>query len=109
MVYDETLALRTRDALRDEPNLTERKMFGGIAFMIGGNMACGPVRNDLMVRVGPDAYEDALMRPHARPCDFTGRPMRGLVLVARDGLAGDSDLAEWVERGAAYARSLPGK
>lgn len=92
-----------------EFNVNEKKMFGGVAFMIGGNMACGPVGDELMVRVGPEAYDDALARPHARPCDFTGRPMRGMVLVGRQGIASDDDLAAWVESGAAYARSLPAK
>jgi hypothetical protein len=109
MAYDESLARRIRQALQKESNVTERKMFGGVAFMIGGNMACGPVGDELMVRVGPVAYEDALARPHARPCDFTGRPMKGMVLVGTAGIASDGDLASWVESGASFARSLPAK
>jgi hypothetical protein len=109
MPYDEKLADRVRAAIGDDPRLSERKMFGGIAFMLDGNMACGIVRSDLMVRVGPDAYEDALSRPHARPMDFTGRPMRGMVYVGAPALAGDTALAEWVERGCSYAASLPPK
>lgn len=109
MAYDEQLAERIRTALKAEPNVTEKKMFGGVAFMVGGNMACGPVGDELMVRVGPVAYDDALARPHARPCDFTGRPMKGMVLVGTPGFASDADLAAWVEAGAAFARSLPAK
>jgi TfoX/Sxy family transcriptional regulator of competence genes len=84
-------------------------MFGGIAFMFDGNMACGIVRSDIMVRVGPDAYEDALSRPHVRPMDFTGRPMKGMVYVDAPGIADDAALSDWVERGHAYAASLPPK
>jgi TfoX/Sxy family transcriptional regulator of competence genes len=107
--YDEDLAARIRAAIGDDPSLSERKMFGGIAFMVDGNMACGIVRSDIMVRVGPDAYEDALSRPHARPMDFTGRPMKGMVYVDGPGIADDARLREWVERGCAYAASLPAK
>jgi hypothetical protein len=109
MAYDEALAARVREALAREPELTEKKMFGGIAFMLSGNMVCGPIGDELMVRVGPAAYEEALSRPHVRPCDFTGRPMKGMVIVGRAGVEAHAALAEWVEAGAAYARSLPPK
>jgi TfoX/Sxy family transcriptional regulator of competence genes len=109
VAYDEKLAERIRGVLDGRPGVSERKMFGGIAFMVGGNMACGIVRDELMARVGPDAYEDALAQPHARPMEFTGRPMKGMVYVGVAGIAKDSDLASWVERGAAYAASLPPK
>ena len=107
MAYDEALAARVRTALLSEPGVMEKKMFGGVAFMVSGNMACGIVGAEIMVRVGPDNYEDALSRPHARPMDFTGRPMRGIVYVARPGFQSDQDLATWVESGASFARSLP--
>jgi TfoX/Sxy family transcriptional regulator of competence genes len=84
-------------------------MFGGLAFMVRGNMCCGVVGEELMVRVGADGHADALAAPHARPMDFTGRPMKGMVYVAREGVAADADLRGWVERGAAHARSLPAK
>ena len=84
-------------------------MFGGIAYMLGGNMACGIVGEELMVRVGPEAYGDALERPHARPMDFTGRPMKGMVMVSRGGISADEGLREWVERGLGFAGSLPPK
>jgi len=109
MAYDEALSGRVSSALGDEPGLVEQKMFGGIAFMLSGNMACGIVGDELMVRVGPDNYDDALSRPHARPMDFTGRPMRGLVFVGRAGFESGPDLAAWVEYGASFARSLPPK
>ncbi len=109
MAYDEALAARIRSAFEGQPGVAEKKMFGGVAFMVGGNMACGVTSDELMVRVGPDNYEDALSRPHARPMDFTGRPMRGMVYVTRRGFESDQDLAAWVESGASFARSLPAK
>ena len=109
MAYDEAIAARVRSAFDLDPLVTERKMFGGVAFMVDGNMACGIVGDEIMVRVGPDSYEDALSRPHARPMDFTGRPMRGMIYVARPGFESDQDLAAWVESGASFARSLPPK
>lgn len=109
MAYDESLAARIRSAFEGQPGVAEKKMFGGVAFMVGGNMACGVTSDELMVRVGPDNYEDALSRPHARPMDFTGRPMRGMVYVAHPGFESDQDLAAWVESGASFARSLPPK
>ncbi len=107
MAYDEALAERLRSALAARGDLTEQKMFGGIAFMVGGRMAVGVVGDDLIVRVGPDGHDDAVARPHARPMDFTGRPMRGFVYVAPAGVADDRDLARWVAAGAAFAASRP--
>ena len=109
MPYDEKLAERVRAVFQSEPGCTEKKMFGGICFMVGGNMAVGVTGSDLMVRPGPDNFESALALPHARPIDFTGRPMKGFVYVESAGIAADAALAEWVERGAAFARSLPAK
>ncbi len=109
MPYDDVLAARIRSAFEGKPGVTERKMFGGLAFMVSGNMACGVTGDEIMVRVGPDNHEDALSRPHARPMDFTGRPMRGMVYVARPGFESDQDLAAWVESGASFARGLPPK
>jgi TfoX/Sxy family transcriptional regulator of competence genes len=109
MAYDEALAARVRSAFAGEPGVIEKKMFGGLAFMVRGNMACGVVGDEMMVRVGPGNYDDALSRPHARPMDFTGRPMRGMVYVAGAGFKSDSDLAAWVEAGASFARNLPAK
>jgi TfoX/Sxy family transcriptional regulator of competence genes len=109
MAYDEALAERIRAVLADRDNVTEQKMFGGIAFMISDRMAVGVIHDDLMVRVGPDAHDDAVARPHVRPMDFTRRPMRGFVYVAPAGVADDGDLAQWVEAGAAFAASQPPK
>jgi len=109
MAFDEALAGRIRKLMASREGLSERRMFGGLAFMLGGNMACGVTSKDLMVRVGPGAYDDALAQPHARPMDFTGRAMKGMVFVDPPGYATDEGLAAWVERGAAFAGSLPPK
>lgn len=106
-MFDEALAERIRLVLAPRAAFTERKMFGGVAFLIGGNMACGIVRRELMVRTGPGMYAEALARPHARPMEFTGRPMKGMVFVGEGGL--DEDLTAWVEMGARYASALPPK
>jgi TfoX/Sxy family transcriptional regulator of competence genes len=109
MAFDETLADRVRDLLAPRADLSERKMFGGIAFMIGGNMAIGVVGDDLMVRLDPADAERALAEPHVRPMDFTGKPMKGMVFVDSGGTASGNDLASWVEAGADFASSLPPK
>lgn len=108
MAYDERLAERMRAILATH-GPDERKMFGGLAFMVRGHMTVGVLADDLMVRVGPDAYDEALTQPHTRPMDFTGRPMRGLVYVGPGGTGDDDSLAAWVERGLAYTMSLPAK
>ncbi len=84
-------------------------MFGGLCFMSGGNMCFGIVGDELMVRVGPDRYEDLLAEPHAREMDFTGRALRGMVYVDPDGITEDPDLRRWLDRGLEFARSLPPK
>ena len=109
MPYDEGLAQRIRELFEDRSDVTEKKMFGGVAFLLGGNMCAGVVRDELMVRVGPDAYEKLLGEPHAREMDFTGRAMRGMIYVGVDGFAEDEDLEAWVAHGLAFARSLPEK
>jgi TfoX/Sxy family transcriptional regulator of competence genes len=109
MAYDEGLAARVRDILDGVAGLAEKRMFGGLAFMVGGNMCCGVVGDELMVRVGPDAHDDALTQAHARPMDFTGRPMKGMVYVAPAGLKTAKALSAWVKRGLTFARSLPKK
>jgi TfoX/Sxy family transcriptional regulator of competence genes len=109
VAYDEGLAQRVREALAERNDLDERRMFGGLAFLLGGNLCAGVVKDELMVRVGPDAYAASLARPHARPMDFTGRPMKGLVYVAPEGLEDDDDLRAWVARGVDFAGSLPPK
>lgn len=84
-------------------------MFGGLCFLLSGNMSFGIVGSELMVRVGPDAYPEALTLPHARVMDFTGRSMRGMVFVSEDGISEDEELEKWLERGMAFAGSLPPK
>ncbi len=109
MAYSEKLAGRVRAILDGHPGLSERKMFGGMAFMLNGNMCCGVINDDLMVRVGPEAYEASLERAHGREMDFTGRPMRGMLYVSAAGLRSRKALARWVERGVEFAESLPKK
>ena len=109
MAYDEGLATRVREALTTAVGVTEKKMFGGVGFMLGGNMACGVLGDELVVRVGPEAYSTALARPAARPFDFTGRPMAGWVLVGSEGIAEDHELEDWVAAGVAFAGTLPAK
>ena len=109
MAYDEQLAERVRTALGERPNLTERKMFGGVAFMLNGNVATGVLDDDVLVRLDPEEAERALDEPGARIFDMTGRPMTGWVLVGPEGTATDEGLRAWVERGAAFAESLPPK
>ncbi len=109
MAYDEQLAERVRSALDGQEGIGERKMFGGLAFMVHGNMVCGVEGDRLMVRVGPDRYEEALGRPHAAPMDFTGRPMKGFVFVVPAGTGTEMALKDWVEMGVQFARTLPPK
>ena len=109
MAYDEGLAERIRGLLEDHGTVSERRMFGGLAFLIRGHMTVGIVKEELMVRVGPETYPQVLREPHARAMDFTGRPMKGFVFVSAQGLDSDADLERWVERGVGYAASLPTK
>jgi hypothetical protein len=109
MAFDEALADRIRDALAAREGVSERKMFGGIAFMVGGKMAVGVMGEDLIVRIDKEESERALAEEHVRPMDFTGRPMRGFVVVDRAGIESDADFAGWVDAGADYAASLPAK
>lgn len=109
MAFDGDVAQRVREVIGPRPDVTEIKMFGGLAFVLNGNMSVGVIGSELMVRVGPDAYEDALALPHARLMDFTGTPMRGFVYVAVDGFREDEELEAWVARGMRLAASLPPK
>ena len=109
MPFDEQVAERLRSALKGVPGVEEKKMFGGIAFMVDGHMCCGVVKEDLMVRVGPDEYEACLELPFAREMDFTGKPLRGFVYVGREGFESAEVLQEWVERGLAFVSTLPPK
>ncbi|MBW8801939.1 MAG: TfoX/Sxy family protein [Streptomyces sp.] len=109
MAYDEGLAERIRQYLAADPGVTEKRMFGGIAFLHEGNMAVGVTGDELMVRVGPDAADAALARPGARVFDMTGRPMRGWVVVAGSAVTEDEALGAWIDEGRAFAASLPPK
>jgi TfoX/Sxy family transcriptional regulator of competence genes len=105
--YDERLATRVRSVLGDRARVTERRMFGGLAFMVSGHMACGIVGEDLMVRVGPARYEKALARRHARPMDFTGKALRGMIYVGPAGLRSRAVLSGWIQLALELVRSLP--
>jgi hypothetical protein len=109
MAFDEGLAERIRERTAGRYALVERKMFGGLCFMLDGNMCFGISGSELMVRVGPDGFADALAQPHARVMDMTGRPMKGMVCVADVGVSEDEDLDAWLDRGARFAGSLPPK
>ncbi len=109
MPYNEALAERVRRMLAGQPGLTEKKMFGGVAFMLEGHMACAVMRDDLVVRVGPQREASLLPQPHARPFEHAGRPMKGWLMIAREGYQGDDDLAYWVAHGVEFARALPPK
>jgi TfoX/Sxy family transcriptional regulator of competence genes len=99
MSYDENLATRIRELLAERDDVVEKKMFGGLCFMVNGAMCCGLTESGFMVRVGADLYEEALTQPHARPMDFTGRPLKGMVYVAPEGLRTKAALTRWVRRG----------
>lgn len=107
MAFDEQLAERIREAL-PVGLASERKMFGGIAFMVQGHMCCGVLGEELIVRLG-ERGEEALQEPHVRPFDFSGKPMRTIVFVAPEGTADDDALQRWVDDGVDYALSLPPK
>lgn len=109
MAYDEVLAQRVRAKLKSTRGLTEKKMFGGVGFLINGNMACGVNKQDLIVRLADADSDRALKRAYVRPFDMTGRPMKGWILVASEGLSADRALAEWIEKSVAFARTLPPK
>ena len=108
MAYDEQLADRVRALLERRAEVSERKMFGGLTFMVGGNMCCGVNKDELIVRLDPEREDEALSRPHARAMDFTGRRMPGFITVQPEGLDGEQ-LDEWVQDAVARAASLPRK
>ena len=109
MAYDERLVSRIRRLLKGRKQMTEREQFGGIGFLVRGNMACGVLGEDLLVRVGPDAHQAALADHHARPFALTGKPSRGWVLVGPPGLQTEAGLRRWVDLGLRFAQSLPPK
>ncbi len=109
MAYDEALADRIGVILKDQQNVVGKKMFGGIAFMVNGNMCCGVVKDTLMLRVGAENYESLLSLPHAHEMDFTGKSMKGMIYVDPEGLTSEEELKIWVERGLEFVLSLPAK
>ena len=109
MPYDETFAARLREIYSDEPDVVEKNMFGGIAFMVSGHMSCGVVGDTLMARVGPDQYEECLAHEHAREMDFTGRPLRGFLFVAPEGTSTKTQLKTWVRRSMKFVTTLEPK
>jgi len=109
MAYDEGLADRIRTVLGRKGGVSERKMFGGLCFMVNGNMCCGIVGNDLMLRLTPEAVSAALRQPHTRPMDFTGKPMKAMIYVAAAGLDSDESLETWIQSAERIARTMPAK
>ena len=109
MAFDEQLALKVRKQLKGQAGLSEKKMFGGLAFLIHGNMSVGIHGNELIVRIDPDTTDAALKEPGARLFDITGRPMKGWFLVGDAGTSEPKSLAKWIRRGVEYASSLPKK
>jgi TfoX/Sxy family transcriptional regulator of competence genes len=109
MAYDEAVAERVRSVLKRRRGISERKMFGGIAFMLKGNMCCGVQDKDLVLRLGKDAAAEAMNGPHTRPMDFTGKPLKSMVYVGPAGYRSDEDLMAWVERAVNHVKTLPPK
>lgn len=109
MAYDEGLAQRIREMLADHDDIVETKMFGGLSFLLNGNMSVGVIKDDLCVRAAPDRFEQLLGLPGARVFDFTGRPMKGWLMVGPAGLEDDESLQAWIEEGVGYAAGLAPK
>lgn len=109
MPYDEPTAERIRGVLKRRKGISERKMFGGIAFLLNGNMCCGVSHKRLMLRLGKENAAQALTEPHTRPMDFTGKPMSTMIFVDPAGIADDEDLRSWIERAIGFVRKLPPK
>jgi TfoX/Sxy family transcriptional regulator of competence genes len=109
MAYDEQLAARISRKLGRRSGITEKKMFGGVAFLIDGNMCCGVLNRDLVLRLGPPEVPRALTQPHTRAFDVTGRPMKGWIVVAAEGIAEDVALSRWLKAALRFAATLPAK
>jgi len=109
MAYNEKLSQRIGSLLQDTPGIEEMKMFGGVGFLLHGNMACGVIKDYLVVRVGPERYAEALQSPHAREFDITGKSMKGWIMVSVKGYTTEADLSAWVRQGVFFAQSLPPK
>src|SRR5262245_27398564 len=109
MAYSEALAERIRQRLRRRKNVEEKKMFGGVGFLLNGNLLVGVWKESLVVRLGADEGEVALLEPHVKEFDITGRPMRNWVLVSPAGVEDDEQLAGWIQRAVKFVGALPGK
>ncbi len=109
MAYDENLAQRVREILAGSKGVTEKKMFGGLCFLLNGNMMGGVLKDDLIVKFDKADHEKILAQKHVRPFDFSGRPMAGIAYVGSAGVKARKDLARWVEMGKAHAAGLPKK
>jgi TfoX/Sxy family transcriptional regulator of competence genes len=109
MAYDETLAARIRQSLARHKNVENKKMFGGIGFLLNGNILVGVWKDSLVARVGSDEYEHAVLEPHVKQFDITGKPMKGWVLVEPQGVVDDQQLNEWIQRALRFVRKLPAK
>lgn len=109
MAYSEETVERVRRILSDRQGVVEKRMIGGLSFLVNGSMCCGVTGSALMVRVGPAAYDWALAQPHVRPMEFSGRPLAAFVCVEPEGYATDAALATWVQRGIDFAATLPAK
>ena len=107
MAYDQVLAERVRHVLAGQSGVVEKKMFGGLTFMLKGHMCCGVLGDDLVVRLGADSYQQGLAQPAARPMDFTGRPMKGMLYIGPDGHGTEEGLRLWVDQAVDFALSLP--
>ena len=108
MAYDLQLAERIRSQLGNV-SFEEKKMFGGMGFLLNGNMACGVNKDNLIVRIDPDKQNALLKKPHAKPFDLTGRPMKGWLVIEADGVKTDKQLSTWVKEGVEFALTLPAK
>jgi TfoX/Sxy family transcriptional regulator of competence genes len=109
MAFDESLAARIRDALARKRGVEEKKMFGGIGFLLHGNLLVGVWKDSLIVRLGSDNYDGALLEPHVREFDITGKPMKGWVLVESKGVNDNEALKDWIERAMVFVKALPKK
>src|SRR5687768_16913726 len=109
MAFDERLADRIREALAPKKGVEEKKLFGCACFLLDGNVLVGVWKQSLIARVGPDGYEDALLEPHVRDFDITGKPMKGWVVVGPEAVKDDDQLTGWVERGTKFVKTLPKK
>src|SRR5438876_10926093 len=109
MAYSESLAQRIRQVLARRRGIVEKKMFGGVGFLLNGNMLVGVWKNSLIVRLGPDEGDEALKEPHVKAFDITGRPMKGWVLVEPEGIEDDEQLSAWIQRAVKFVGTFPAK